>query len=67
MNEFKEDLKELVKETYSYFDGREHFDYVDDGISHDEEALRIYDVGYIKALEMVIGRLEELTTVEDYG
>ena len=66
MNELKENLKQTIKESYDYFVDEQHFDEVDDAIGHCEEAMRIYDVGYIKALEMVVRDLEELT-VEDDG
>ena len=65
MKELKEDLKERISETYDYFLDQEHFDEVDDAIGHCEDALRMYDVGYVRALEAVVRRLEELT-VEDY-
>ena len=65
MNELKEKLKDEINNGYSYFDNKQHFDEVDDAIGHCEDALRMYDVGYIKALEMVVRDLEELT-VEDY-
>ena len=65
MNELKEDLKELIKESYSYFENEKHFEEVDDSICHDEDTMRVFDVGYIIALKMVVNRLEELTT-EDY-
>ena len=66
MNELKEKLKDEIDVVYDYFLDKEHFDEVNDAISHCDEALRMYDVGYIKALEMVMVKLEELT-VEDYG
>ena len=66
MNELKEKLQDEIDVAYDYFLDKEHFDEVDDSIGHCEETLRIYDVGYIKALEMVMRKLEELT-VEDHG
>jgi len=65
MNELKEKLQDEIDVAYDYFLDKEHFDEVDDSIGHCEETLRIYDVGYIKALEMIMRKLEELT-VEDY-
>ena len=65
MNELKENLKQTIKETYGYFEDHKHFSEVDDAIGHCEDALRMYDVGYVRALEMVMRNLEELT-VEDY-
>ena len=65
MNELKESLSHCIDEAYDYFLDKEHFDEVDDAIGHSEDALRMYDVGYIRALEMVMRKLEELT-VEDY-
>ena len=65
MNELKENLKQQIEEAYDYFLDKEDFDEVDDAVGHCEDALRMYDVGYIKALEMVVRDLEELT-VEDY-
>ena len=65
MNELKEKLKDEIDVAYDYFLDKEHFDEVNDSVGHDEDAMRIYDVGYIKALEMVMRKLEELT-VEDY-
>ena len=65
MNELKENLKQCIKEGYDYFLDKEHFDEVNASVGHDEDAMRIYDVGYVKALEMVMRKLEELT-VEDY-
>jgi len=66
MNELKEKLQDEIDVAYDYFLDKEHFDEVDDNVGHDEDAMRIYDVGYIKALEMVMRKLEELT-VEDHG
>ena len=65
MNELKEKLKDEIDVAYDYFLDKEHFDEVNDAIGHCEDALRMYDVGYIRALEMVVRDLEELT-VEDY-
>ena len=65
MNELKEKLKDEISVAYDYFVDQEHFDEVDSDIGHSEDALRMYDVGYIRALEMVVRDLEELT-VEDY-
>ena len=65
MNELKEKLQDEIDVAYDYFLDKEHFDEVDDSIGHCEETLRMYDVGYIKALEMIMRKLEELT-VEDY-
>ena len=66
MKELKENLEQQIEEAYDYFLDKEHFDEVDDAIGHSEDALRMYDVGYIRALEMVMRKLEELTA-EDYG
>ena len=65
MNELKEKLKDEIDVAYDYFVDQKHFNEVDSDIGHSEDALRMYDVGYIRALEMVVRRLEELT-VEDY-
>ena len=65
MKELKENLAQQIEEAYDYFLDKEHFDEVDDAVGHCEDALRMYDVGYIRALEMVMRKLEELT-VEDY-
>ena len=65
MNELKEKLKNEIGIAYDYFIDEDHFNEVDSDIGHSQEALRMYDVGYIRALEMVVRDLEELT-VEDY-
>ena len=65
MNELKERLKDEINNGYNYFNNQQHFEEIDKSVGHDEDAMRIYDVGYIKALEMVVRDLEELT-VEDY-
>ena len=65
MNELKEDLKQAILEAYDYFIDQEHFDEVDDAVGFSEDSMRMYDVGYIRALEAVVRKLEELT-VEDY-
>ena len=66
MNNLKERLKDEISVAYNYFVDEQHFNEVDDSIGHSQDALRMYDVGYIRALEMVIRDLEELT-VEDNG
>ena len=66
MNKLKEKLKDEISVAYDYFTNEQHFNEVDDSIGHSQNALRMYDVGYIRALEMVVRDLEELT-VEDHG
>jgi hypothetical protein len=65
MNELKEKLKDEIDVAYDYFVDEKHFDEVDDAVGFSEDAMRMYDVGYIRALEMVVRNLEELT-VKDY-
>ena len=66
MKELKENLEQQIEEAYDYFLDKEHFDEVDDAVGFSEDSMRMYDVGYIMALEMVMRKLEELT-VEDDG
>ena len=65
MNKLKEKLKDEIGVAYDYFTDEQHFNEVDDSIGHSQDALRMYDVGYIRALEMVVRDLEELTVEND--
>jgi len=65
MKELIEELKQSITNSYDYFLDEEHFEEVDDAVGFSEDSMRMYDVGYIRALEAVVRRLEELT-VEDY-
>ena len=65
MNKLKERLKDEISVAYDYFTDEQHFNEVDNSIGHSQDALRMYDVGYIRALEMVVRDLEELTVEND--
>ena len=57
--ELIEDIKQEIKETREFFKDDEHFDEVFEQAGWGEEEMRIFDVGFIRALEYVLNKLNE--------
>ena len=58
MEELKEFLQQEIIEAREYFTDDEHFDEVFEQAGYNEENMRIYDTGYIKALQAVLSKIQ---------
>ena len=59
MEELKEFLQQEIIDAREYFTDDEHFDEVFEQAGYNEENMRIYDTGYIKALETVLREIQD--------
>ena len=58
MEELKEFLQQEIIDARQYFTDDEHFDEVFEQAGYNEENMRIYDTGYIKALEAMLSKIQ---------
>tara|TARA_R100000654_G_scaffold14249_2_gene30701 strand:- start:1127 stop:1315 length:189 start_codon:yes stop_codon:yes gene_type:complete len=58
MEELKEFLQQEIIDAREYFTDDEHFDEVFEQAGYNEENMRIYDTGYIKALQAVLSKIQ---------
>ena len=58
MEELKEFLQQEIIDAREYFTDDEHFDEVFEEAGYNEENMRIYDTGYIKALQAVLNKIQ---------
>ena len=58
MEELKEFLQQEIIDAREYFTDDEHFDEVFEQAGYNEENMRIYDAGYIKALEAMLSKIQ---------
>ena len=64
MEELKEYIKFEIKEARKYFDGHEHEEEVFEQAGWGEDEARLFDIGYIKAFQAVLQKLEEYGKTE---
>jgi len=57
--ELIEYVKGEIKEARQFFTDDNHFDEVFDQSGWGEEEMRVFDCGYVKALEHIMQKLEE--------
>jgi len=60
MKELIKQLTEEINEAYEFFWDEQHFDDVYEEAGLDEDNMRIFDVGYIKGMQSVLGKLIEI-------
>ena len=58
MEELKEFLQQEIIDAREYFTDDEHFDEVFEEAGYNEENMRIYDTGYIKALQAILNKIQ---------
>jgi len=59
MKELVEYVKDEIVEAREYFDNDEHFDEVFEQAGFNDESARLFDCGYVKALEHILNKLQE--------
>ena len=59
MEELKEYIKHEIKEARKYFDGYDHEQEVFEQAGWGADEARLFDIGYIKAFQAVLQKLEE--------
>ena len=59
MEELKEYIKYEIKEARKYFNGCDHEQEVFEQAGWGEDEARLFDIGYIKAFQAVLQKLEE--------
>ena len=59
MKELIEYVKDEIIEAKEYFDSDEHFNEVFEQAGWNDESARLFDCGYIKALEHILNKLQE--------
>jgi len=63
MKELIEYVKDEIIDAKEYFDSDEHFDEVFEQAGWGNEDARLFDCGYVKALEHVLIKLQEYETI----
>ena len=64
MKELKEYLQDEIKEARKYFDGYHHEQEVFEQAGWGEDEARLFDIGYIKAFQAILQKLEEYGKAE---
>jgi hypothetical protein len=59
MKELIEYVKDEIVDAREYFDNDEHFDEVFEQAGLNDESARLFDCGYVKALEHILNKLKE--------
>ena len=59
MKELVEYVKEEIIDAREYFDNDEHFEEVFEHAGYNDEDARLFDCGYVKALEHILNKLQE--------
>ena len=59
MKELVEYVKDEIVDAREYFDNDEHFDEVFEQAGLNDESARLFDCGYVKALEHILNKLQE--------
>lgn len=59
MKELVEYVKDEIIDAKEYFDNDEHFDEVFEQAGWNDESARLFDCGYVKALEHILNKLQE--------
>jgi hypothetical protein len=59
MKELIEYVKDEIVDAREYFDNDEHFDEVFEQAGLNDESARLFDCGYVKALEHILNKLQE--------
>ena len=59
MEELKEYLQDEIKQARKYFNGYDHEQEVFEQAGWGEDEARLFDIGYIKAFQAVLQKLEE--------
>ena len=59
MKELVEYVKDEIVDAREYFDNDEHFDEVFEQAGLNDEDARLFDCGYVKALEHILNKLQE--------
>ena len=63
MRELTEYVKGEIIDAKEYFDSDEHFDEVFEQAGWSDDEARLFDCGYIKALEHILNKLQEYETI----
>ena len=59
MKELVEYVKDELIDAKEYFDSDEHFEEVYEQAGWNDESARLFDCGYVKALEHILNKLQE--------
>ena len=59
MKELVEYVKDEIIDAKEYFDSDEHFEEVFEQAGWNDESARLFDCGYVKALEHLLNKLQE--------
>ena len=59
MKELIEYVKDEIVDAKEYFDNDEHFNEVFEQAGWNDESARLFDCGYVKALEHILNKLQE--------
>ena len=59
MKELIEYVKDEIVDAKEYFDNDEHFNEVFEQVGWNDESARLFDCGYVKALEHILNKLQE--------
>ena len=59
MKELIEYVKDEIIYAKNYFDSDEHFDEIFEQAGLDNESARLFDCGFVKALEHILNKLQE--------
>ena len=59
MKELIEYVKNEIVDAKEYFDNDEHFGEVFEQAGWNDESARLFDCGYVKALEHILNKLQE--------
>ena len=59
MKELVEYVKDEIIDAKEYFDNDEHFNEVFEQAGWNDESARLFDCGYVKALEHILNKLQE--------
>jgi hypothetical protein len=59
MEELIKEIQEEIKEVYKFFEDEREFDDTFEKAGWDEDYVRLFDCGYIKGAQMVLGKLQE--------
>ena len=59
MKELIEYVKDEIVDAREYFDNDEHFNEVFEQAGWNDESARLFDCGYVKALEHILNKLQE--------
>ena len=57
--ELVEYVKDEIIDAKEYFDSNEHFEEVFEQAGWNDESARLFDCGYVKALEHILNKLQE--------